>query len=67
VLNWKARGCCGVVTNGSVRDSDEIMTQKTPVYYKKAGRRIRAGRVELESVNRPIVVGGVCVIPGVSL
>lgn len=26
VLNWKARGCYGVVTNGSVRDSDEIMT-----------------------------------------
>ena len=64
VLNWKTRGCVGVVTNGGVRDSDEIMTQKTPVYYKKAGRGIRAGRVELESVNRPVVVGEVCVMPG---
>lgn len=64
VLSWKTRGCVGVVTNGGVRDSDEIMTQKAPVYYKKAGRGIRAGRVELESVNRPVVVGEVCVMPG---
>ncbi len=64
VLNWTARGCVGVVTNGGARDSDEIMLQKSPVYFSKPGRGLRAGRVELESVNRPVVVGDVCVMPG---
>ena len=64
VLNWHTRGCVGVVTNGGVRDSDEIMRQRMPVYHAKPGRGIRAGRVELESVNRAVVVGDVCVMPG---
>jgi regulator of RNase E activity RraA len=64
VLNWATRGCVGVVTTGGVRDSDEIMTQKMPVYFSKPGRGLRAGRVELESVNRAVVVGGACVMPG---
>lgn len=64
VLTWISRGCVGVVTNGGVRDADEIMTQRVPVYHRRPGRGIRAGRAELESVNRPVVVGGVCVMPG---
>jgi regulator of RNase E activity RraA len=31
---------------------------------RKPGRGIRPGRNELESVNRPIVCGGVLVMPG---
>ncbi len=64
VLNWATRGCVGVVTNGGARDTDDIMAQKIPVYYKKPARGLRAGRNEIESVNRPVVVGGVCIMPG---
>ncbi len=64
VLSWFTRGCVGVVTSGGVRDSDEILSQRMPVYHRKQGRGIRAGRVELESVNRPVVLGGVCIMPG---
>jgi 4-hydroxy-4-methyl-2-oxoglutarate aldolase len=64
ILSWKLRGCVGVVTSATARDTDEIITQKIPLYLKHPGRRIRPGRNELESVNRPIVCGGALVIPG---
>ena len=35
-----------------------------PLYLKQVGRGIRPGRNEVESVNRPIVLGGVLVMPG---
>jgi len=63
-LSWKARGCVGVVTNGTARDTDESIAERLPIYYKKTGRGIRPGRIEMESVNRPVAVGGVLVMPG---
>jgi regulator of RNase E activity RraA len=53
-----------VVTSATARDTDEIITEKIPLYFKKPGRGIRPGRNEIESVNRPIVCGGVLVEPG---
>jgi regulator of RNase E activity RraA len=53
-----------VITDATARDTDEIAAQKVPLYLRRAGRGIRPGRNEVESVNRPIVVGGVTVMPG---
>jgi regulator of RNase E activity RraA len=64
IMSWKLRGCVGVITSGTARDTDEIIAQKIPLYLKQVGRGIRPGRNEIESVNRPIVVGGVLVMPG---
>lgn len=64
IMSWKLRGCVGVVTSATARDTDEIVTEKMPLYFKKPGRGIRPGRNEVESVNRPIVCGGVTVMPG---
>jgi 4-hydroxy-4-methyl-2-oxoglutarate aldolase len=64
ILEWKSLGCVGVVTNGTARDTDEIITEKVPLYLRRIGRGIRPGRNELESVNRPVVCGGVLVVPG---
>lgn len=64
IMGWKLSGCVGVVTNTTARDTDEIATQKVPLYFRKPGRGIRPGRNEIESVNRPIVCGGVLVEPG---
>lgn len=64
ILDWQSRGCVGVVTDGTARDTDEIITQRVPLYLRKIGRGIRPGRNELESVNRPVVCGGVLVVPG---
>jgi regulator of RNase E activity RraA len=64
ILIWKLAGAVGVVTDGSARDTDEVATQQVPLYLRRVGRGIRPGRNELESVNRPVVVGGVLVKPG---
>lgn len=64
IMTWKLRGCVGVVTSATARDTDEIAAEKIPLYFKKPGRGIRPGRNEVESVNRPVVVGGVQVQPG---
>jgi regulator of RNase E activity RraA len=64
ILAWKSRGMVGVVTNATARDTDEIATEKVPLYFRRPGRGIRPGRNEIESVNRPIVCGGVLVVPG---
>lgn len=64
IMAWKRAGAVGVVTSNTSRDTDEIITQQVPLYFKQVGRGIRPGRNEIESVNRPVVVGGVLVMPG---
>jgi len=64
IMRWKTKGCVGVVTNNGARDTDQIIIEKIPLYYRQAGRGVPPGRNEIESVNRPIVCGGVLVEPG---
>jgi regulator of RNase E activity RraA len=64
IMGWKLRGCVGVVTSATARDTDEIIAERIPLYFKRPGRGIRPGRNEIESVNRPVVVGGALVRPG---
>jgi 4-hydroxy-4-methyl-2-oxoglutarate aldolase len=64
ILLWKSLGAVGVVTDATSRDTDEIAVEKVPLYLRKKGRGIRPGRNELESVNRPVTIGGVLVCPG---
>jgi regulator of RNase E activity RraA len=64
IMDWASRGCVGVVTDASARDTDEIITVKIPLYMRKPGRGIRPGRNEIESVNRPVEIAGALVIPG---
>ncbi len=64
IQSWRKRGMVGLVTSGGLADTDEIINQKTPVYFRRLARGIRPGRNELESVNRPVTIGGVLVRPG---
>ncbi|PYP99930.1 MAG: dimethylmenaquinone methyltransferase [Acidobacteria bacterium] len=64
ILSWKLHGAVGVVTDTTARDTDEIETEGVPLYFRRPGRGIRPGRNEIESVNRPVVCGGVLVLPG---
>ena len=65
-LSWTLKGAIGIVSSGGIRDNDEIIKQQIPVYMDllQRGRGIRPGRNELESVNKPVVIGGVLVNPG---
>ena len=64
ILNWYRLGAVGVVTDAGARDTDEVGLEKVPLYLRKKGRGIRPGRTEIESVNRPVSIGGVLVCPG---
>jgi regulator of RNase E activity RraA len=64
IMSWKLAGCVGVVTNAGARDTDEVIAEGIPLYFRNPARGIRPGRNEIESVNRPIVCGGVLVMPG---
>lgn len=66
ILDWQERGAVGLVTAGGIRDIDEIILQRNPVYtnYERRGRGERIGRNEVIDVQRPVVVGGVTVYPG---
>jgi len=64
IQGWRKRGMVGLVTSGGLADTDEIVHQKIPVYFRRLARGIRPGRNELESVNRPVTIGGVLVRPG---
>lgn len=63
-LQWINAGAVGIVTNGGCRDSDEIIRQRTPVYFTQPARGVRPGRLELEFTQQPITCGGVRVSPG---
>ena len=65
-MTWTKKGMVGLVSTGGVRDTDEIIKQGIPVYMdiSKRGRGIRPGRNEVESVNKPVVIGSVLVHPG---
>jgi regulator of RNase E activity RraA len=65
-LFWVSKGAVGIVSNGGIRDTDEVIKQKIPVYldHMNRGRGIRPGRNEIESVQKPVTVGGVLIRPG---
>lgn len=65
-LFWVSKGAEGIISNGGIRDTDEIIKQRIPVYldHERRGRGIRPGRNELESVNKPVTIGGVLIRPG---
>jgi regulator of RNase E activity RraA len=65
-LGYIKNGARGIVSNGGVRDTDEIILQEIPLYMdiSERGRGIRPGRNELESYDKPITVGGVYIKPG---
>jgi 4-hydroxy-4-methyl-2-oxoglutarate aldolase len=65
-LFWVSKGAKGIISNGGIRDTDEIIKQRIPVYLDQMerGRGIRPGRNEVESVNKPVTIGGVVVYPG---
>ena len=65
-LFWVSKGAIGIVSNGGIRDTDEVIKQRIPVYldHSRRGRGIRPGRNELESVQKPVTIGGVLINPG---
>ena len=58
------RGARGYVTSGGVRDTDEIILQKVPVWSAMISQSMVQGRLRYDAHNVPVSVGGVTVHPG---
>ncbi len=57
-------GVRGYVIEGGVRDTDELIHQKVPVWSKFISQSMVQGRLRFDAKNIPVCVGGVVVNPG---
>jgi len=56
-------GAHGYVTNGGVRDTDELIIQKIPFWSVFISQKMVQGRLRFEAKDVPVSVGGVLVQP----
>ena len=59
-----ANGVRGYVINGGVRDTDEVILQEMPVWSSSISQSMVQGRIQFESMDQPVNIGGVVVYPG---
>lgn len=57
-------GATGYVSNGGVRDTDEIILQKIPFWSRMCSQGMVQGRLQFDNFDIPVSVGGVVVNPG---
>ena len=58
------RGATGYVTNGGVRDTDEVILEKVPFWSRMCSQGMVQGRVQFDAYDIPVEVGGFLVNPG---
>jgi regulator of RNase E activity RraA len=63
-LACKNKGARALVTDGGVRDTDEVILEKVPVWSRHISRTMVQGRIEFSDMMNPIDCGGVRVCPG---
>ncbi len=52
------------MTNGGVRDTDELILQKVPFWSPFVSQKMVQGRLRFDAMDIPVNVGGVQVNPG---
>lgn len=57
-------GAQGYVSNGGVRDTDELILQNIPFWSKFISQKMVQGRLQFDAKDIPVSVGGVLVQPG---
>jgi regulator of RNase E activity RraA len=63
-LGCKNAGMRGLVTNGGIRDTDEVILEKVPCWSAMIAQPMVQARLEFDRMNAPVDVGGVNVHPG---
>lgn len=58
------RGGRGLVVTGGIRDSDEVILQRVPVWSSFTSQSMVQARIQFESTGRPVALGGVHVATG---
>lgn len=64
VTRLAIRGCAGVVTDGGLRDADEIAKLDMPSFCSRPSAPTNLTRHQALDLNVPIGCGGVAVFPG---
>jgi regulator of RNase E activity RraA len=57
-------GARGYVTNGGVRDTDEVILEKIPFWSLMVSQGMVQGRLRFDAMDIPVAVGGVLANPG---
>jgi regulator of RNase E activity RraA len=57
-------GAVGYVTNGGMRDTDELILQQIPFWSTMISQGMVQGRLRFDAMDVPVSVGGVLVNPG---
>jgi regulator of RNase E activity RraA len=57
-------GAVGYVTNGGVRDTDEVILEQIPFWSFMISQGMVQGRLRFDTMDIPVSVGGVMVNPG---
>jgi len=57
-------GAAGYVTNGGIRDSDELILQRIPFWSRMISQGMVQGRLQFDAKDIPVQVGGVTIYPG---
>jgi 4-hydroxy-4-methyl-2-oxoglutarate aldolase len=63
-LECKHNGAHGLVSNGGVRDTDELILQQVPFWSRMVSQGMVQGRLQFDVKDIPVNVGGVLVQPG---
>jgi regulator of RNase E activity RraA len=63
-LGGVRHGAVGYVTNGGVRDTDEVILEQIPFWSAMVSQGMVQGRLRYDGMNIPVSVGGVVVHPG---
>jgi regulator of RNase E activity RraA len=63
-LACKKNGAHGIVNNGGVRDTDELILQQVPFWSRMISQGMVQGRLQFDARDIPVNVGGVLVSPG---
>ncbi|MBM7570214.1 RraA family protein [Aquibacillus albus] len=63
-LAMYSKGARGFVTNGGVRDTDELILNQVPFWSKSISQKMNQGRIRFEANDVPVNIGGVVVYPG---
>lgn len=63
-LNYYAKGARAFMTNGGVRDTDELILQQVPVWSAFISQGMNQGRIRFDAKDVPVNIGGVVIRPG---
>lgn len=63
-LDGKKKGAVGWVSNGGLRDTDEVILEEIAFWSRQIGQPMVQGRLQFDAIDVPICIGGVVVYPG---